>query len=279
VKGGNTVDQRFYRSGQFARKAAVSIRTLRYYDQEGLLTPSQVSAAGYRLYTDEDLVNLQQILALKFLGFSLDEIKALLRAHPRSLGDVLAQQKAMMEAKRSQLDGIIQAIDETAKLLHTGQCYWDALVHVIQVIQMEQDRDWVKKYFTPEQMEQMQHLSEQAYSPEAQARLRERARGGTWTEADQEQANAQWAAIYADVARLAATNADPAGAEAQELAARHSALIAAFTGGDPEIGAGLQRWWQAHDALPAAQQPIRSPFSPAAQAWMHQALAVYRQGK
>lgn len=271
--------QRFYRSGQFARKAAVSIRTLRYYDQEGLLAPSQVSDAGYRLYTDDDLVNLQQILALKFLGFSLDEIKVLLRAHPRSLGEVLAQQKAMMEAKRSQLDGIIQAIGETEKLLQTGQCDWDALVHVIQVIQMEQNRDWVKKYFTPEQQEQMQHLSEQAYSPEAQARLRARARGGTWTEADQEQANAQWAAIYADMARLAAANADPAGAEAQELAARHSALIAAFTGGDPEIGAGLQRWWQAHDALPAAQQPVRSPVSPATQVWMHQALTVYRQGK
>lgn len=271
------MDQRFYRSGQFARKAAVSIRTLRYYDQEGLLAPSQVSDAGYRLYTDDDLVNLQQILALKFLGFSLDEIKALLRAHPRSLGDVLAQQKAMMEAKRGQLDGIIQAIGETEKLLQTGQGDWDALVHVIQVIQMEQNRDWVKKYFTPEQQEQMQHLSEQAYSAESQARLR--ARAGTWTEVDQEQANAQWAAIYADMARLAGANADPAGPDAQELAARYSNQIAAFTGGDPEIGAGLQRWWQGHDALPPAQQPIHAPVNPSAQVWMHQALTVYRQGQ
>jgi DNA-binding transcriptional MerR regulator len=273
------VDQRFYRSGQFARKAAVSIRTLRYYDQEGLLAPSQVSEAGYRLYTDEDLVNLQQILALKFLGFSLDEIKGLLRAHPRSLRDVLTQQKAMMEAKRSQLDGIIQAIGETEKLLQTGQCDWEALVHVIQVIQMEQNHDWVKKYLTPEQIEQMQHLSAQAYSEEAQARLRARAQVSTWTEADQEQANAQWGAIYADMARLAAANADPAGAEAQALAARHSALVAAFTGGDPEIGVGLQRWWQAHDVLPPAQQPVSPPVNGAAQAWMHQALTIYRQGK
>jgi DNA-binding transcriptional MerR regulator len=271
------VDQRFYRSGQFARKAAVSIRTLRYYDQEGLLAPSQYSEAGYRLYTDQDLVNLQQILALKFLGFSLDEIKALLRAHPRSLRDVLAQQKVMMEAKRSQLDGIIQAIGETEKLLQTGQCDWDALVHVIQVIQMEQNRDWVKKYFTPEQMEQMQRLSEHSYSEEERARLR--ARAANWTEADQEQANAQWGAIYADMARLAAANADPAGPEAQDLAARYSAQIAAFTGGDPEIGAGLQRWWQGHATLPTEQQPIRVPANVAAQAWMHQALAIYRQGK
>ncbi len=271
------MDPRFYRSGQFARKAAVSIRTLRYYDQEGLLTPSQVSAAGYRLYTDDDLVNLQQILALKFLGFSLDEIKALLRVHPRSLADVLAQQKAMMEAKRSQLDGIIQAIDQTAKLLQTGHCDWDTLIQVIQVIQMEQNHDWVKKYLTPEQIEQMQHLSEHAYSEEERARLK--ARGGTWTEADQEQANAQWGAIYADMARLAAANVDPAGTEAQALAACYSNLIAAFTGGDPEISAGLKRWWQAHDALPTKRKPFQPPVSPEAQAWMDQALTVYRQGK
>ncbi len=275
------MDPRFYRSGQFARKAAVSIRTLRYYDQEGLLAPSQVSEAGYRLYTDEDLVNLQQILALKFLGFSLDEIKALLRAHPRSLQDVLAQQKAMMEAKRSQLDGIIQAIDQTEKLLQTGECDWDALVQVIQVIQMDQNRDWVKKYFTPEQMEQMQHLTEHAYSDTDREHLRERlaARGGTWTEEDQAPVTAQWNAIYADMARLAGANADPAGAEAQDLAARYNGLITAFTGGDPDITAGLKRWWQAHDALPVERKPFQSPVSKADQAWMDQALAVYRQAK
>ena len=67
--------RRFYHTGQFARKVAVSVRTLRYYDRVGLLRPAQHTEAGYRLYTDADLVRLQQILALKFLGFSLEEIK------------------------------------------------------------------------------------------------------------------------------------------------------------------------------------------------------------
>jgi DNA-binding transcriptional MerR regulator len=268
--------QRFYRTGQFARKAAVSIRTLRYYDKEGLLAPSQYSEAGYRLYSDEDLVNLQQILALKFLGFSLDEIKALLRANPRSLQEVLAQQKAMMQAKQVQLKGIIQAIDETEKLLQTGQCDWDSLVKVIQAIQMEQNRDWVKKYFTPEQQEQMQKLSEQSYSDEARQRLASR---GEWTEADQERANAQWSALIADIGRLAAANTDPASPEAQDVARRHSDLIGAFTGGDPEIASGLKRWWQNFDALPDAQKPMLSPYTKEQQAWLDKVLVIYRQGK
>lgn len=277
------MDQRFYRSGQFARKAAVSIRTLRYYDQEGLLAPSQYSEAGYRLYTDDDLVNLQQILALKFLGLSLDEIKALLRpsANPQSLHDVLAQQKDMMQAKRAQLDGIIQAIDKAAKLLETGRCDWDSLVNVIQAIQMEQNKEWVKKYFTPEQLEQMNKLSSESYSDEARERMS--ARNIEWTEADQEQASAQWAAVHADLARLAAEGADPASPEAQDLAMRHSNLITAFTGGDPEVGKGLNNWWKNHDALPEDQKPIQSPYSQEQQqeqrVWMDKALAIYQQGR
>src|SRR5215207_3727964 len=190
-----SLDQRLYRTGQFARKASVSIRTLRYYDKEGLLAPSHYSESGYRLYTDADLANLQQILAMKFLGFSLDEIKALLRptAVPQSLGDVLAQQKEMMRAKRVQLDGIIQAIDETAKLLSSGECDWESLVRVIQAIKMEQNKDWAKKYFTPEQLEQMQRLSEQSYSDEARERMG--ARGIVWTEEDQKRVDVQWASV------------------------------------------------------------------------------------
>ena len=83
------MDRRLYPSGKFAQKALVSVRTLRYYDKEGLLSPTEYSEAGYRLYSDEDLVNLQQILALKFLGFALDEIKVFIKRGPRSLERVL----------------------------------------------------------------------------------------------------------------------------------------------------------------------------------------------
>lgn len=271
------MDQHHYRTGQFARKASVSIRTLRYYDKEGLLAPSQYSESGYRLYTDEDLVNLQQILALKFLGFSLDEIKALLRTHPRSLQDVLAQQKAIMEAKRARLDGIIQAISEMERVLQDGRCDWDSLVTVIQAIKMEQDHEWVKKYFTPEQLKEMQNLSAHSYSDEARKRIAER--GAGWTEADQERASAQWSRLNEDIARLAAANADPGGPEAQNVARHHNELIASFTGGDPEIAGGLNSWWQNYDALPDDRKPIRSPYSPEQQAWLQKALEAHKQEK
>lgn len=63
-----------YTTGEFAKRANVSIRTIRYYDGKGLLKPSFLSDAGYRLYTDQDFARLQRIIVLKKLGFSLEEI-------------------------------------------------------------------------------------------------------------------------------------------------------------------------------------------------------------
>ena len=65
----------YYSSGEFARMANVSIRTIRFYDKQNILKPSYVNPSGARFYTDSDLARLQQILLLKYLGFSLDDIK------------------------------------------------------------------------------------------------------------------------------------------------------------------------------------------------------------
>jgi len=247
---------------------------LRYYDQEGLLSPSEHSEAGYRLYSDDDLIRLQQVLALKFLGFSLDEIRGLLRAGPQRLPDVLSQQQAMLRAKRAQLDVIIAAIDETAQRLQAGDCDWDSLIRVIQVIRMEQNKEWVRQYLTPEQEATMQEISAQAYSVPARARLAGR---GEWTEADQARASAAWAAVGAEATRLTAAGADPAGAEAQALARQYTDLIAAFTGGDPEVTAGLGQWWRIHDALPPAECPVQRPYGPDEAAFIQRAAEAYRQ--
>ena len=64
-----------YTTGEFAKKANVSIRTIHYYNDKKLITPSFVSEAGYRYYSDEDFAKLQKVLTLKHLGFSLEEIR------------------------------------------------------------------------------------------------------------------------------------------------------------------------------------------------------------
>src|SRR2546427_2562422 len=104
-----TLKNSLYRTGQFATRASVSHRTLRFYDQVGLLSPSGYTESGYRLYTDEDLGVLQQILALKYLGLSLDEIRQCLNRRTERLKDTLARQKLLMAEKRRHLEGVIRA--------------------------------------------------------------------------------------------------------------------------------------------------------------------------
>jgi hypothetical protein len=181
----------------------------------------------------------------------------------------------MMAAKRAHLDGIIQAIDETQKLMNDGECDWDSLVKVIQAIQMEQNRDWVNKYFTPEQLEEMKKLSEGSYSEEALQKMASRA--GAWTEADQQRVGAQWAEVTQGITSLASANADPASPEAQNVAKLYSELIAGFTGGDPEIAKGLNRFWEQHESLPEGRKPLASPYSREQQEWLERALEVYKQ--
>ena len=65
----------YYSSGQFAHMANVSLRTIRYYDKQNILKPSYITPSGARFYTDSDFAGLQQILLLKYLGFSLKDIR------------------------------------------------------------------------------------------------------------------------------------------------------------------------------------------------------------
>jgi len=223
-----------------------------------LLSPSCYTEAGYRLYSDDDLLTLQQILALKFLGLSLDEIKVCLLHGPTRLQEALALQKRLMAEKRAQLDTVIQALTETEKLLQTNRCDWDAIVSVIQVLQMEQNKEWVKKYFTDEQRQQMTQLSEQSYSDAARQKM---AQWGEWTEENQRKVDAQYASLTTEVKRLFSEGADPGSPAAQMAAKMQIDLLLSFTKGDPDIEAGLGQWWQNFSQLPPEQQPMQSPYS------------------
>jgi MerR family transcriptional regulator, thiopeptide resistance regulator len=272
----DTLNRRFYRTGQFARRASVTVRTLRYYDRLGLVSPAQRSDTGYRLYTDHDLQRLQQILALRFLGFSLQEIQACLQAAPEAFADVLAQQKAMLVERRRQLDRVLRAVEETERLVRAAECDWDAVVRVIQVMQMEQKNDWIEKHLTPQQQARLEELVGNAYSDEARENL---ARRPEFTEADQQRVQAQWEHVATEARRLADLGADPGGPEGQAVAKLKLELLSAFTQGDPEVEAGLQRFWREFRALPRDEQPIdASPFEAgeAGEAFLERAMQAYQ---
>ena len=116
--------QQFYSSGSFARKARVSLRTIRYYDKIDLLKPTRVDDEnGRRYYTDEDFAKLQQILTFKMLGFSLDEIKAMIISTPDkdTLQKSLSMQLSFVRMQKSQLAQIEQALLEADTFLSNNE--------------------------------------------------------------------------------------------------------------------------------------------------------------
>ena len=104
---------------EVSRLAGVSIRTLRYYDELGLLKPTAVTEAGYRLYSDKDLERLQEILFFKEMELPLEKIKQLLEDLSIDRQEMLLMQQAVLEKKRNRLNGIIELIQDVRKGVNT----------------------------------------------------------------------------------------------------------------------------------------------------------------
>jgi DNA-binding transcriptional MerR regulator len=98
--------------GDVSRLARVTVRTLRHYDEIGLLRPSGRSEAGYRLYAHEDLARLQEIIVWRQLGFSLAEIQQLLDDPDHDRGDALRTQRELVELELQRLGATARALDE-----------------------------------------------------------------------------------------------------------------------------------------------------------------------
>src|SRR5437588_10486045 len=96
-------EDKLFQAREFAELTGVTVRTLHHYDRLGLLKPSRYSHAGYRLYREGDVARLEHIVALKFIGFSLNEIVKILKRDSIDLATTLRRQREAIEEKRRQL--------------------------------------------------------------------------------------------------------------------------------------------------------------------------------
>ena len=98
--------------GEAAARAGVSVRTLHHYDAIGLLAPSEVTRAGYRLYDEAAMAKLEQILFFRELGFPLEQIRDIM-AHPAyDAREAMRRQRTLLEMQRARLDAMIARLDE-----------------------------------------------------------------------------------------------------------------------------------------------------------------------
>jgi DNA-binding transcriptional MerR regulator len=230
--------ERLYRASEFAELTGVTVRALHHYDRVGLLKPTGRSAAGYRLYGAGDFARLQQVLTLKFMGLSLKKIKEVLGREELDLAGVLRLQREVLEARRAELDAALRAVRGAETVLSRGGGpAWDEFKKIVEVISMQHDNEWVKKYYTEEQLADL-------------------ARRGTPEVLERGQR--EWQKLLAEVEEAAREGLDPASERAQGLAARWQGLIEEFTGGDPGILENLKRLYADQANWPDAFQ---KPYS------------------
>lgn len=133
--------EKYYKTGEFAKMANLSVRTIRYYDQIDLLKPSKIADNGYRLYTDKDFIKLQKILSLKYLGFSLDDIFSMtVNDSYLSLQQSLSLQKKMIEQKIEQLQNMKKSLEKTEKYVSENRNIdWKTILDHINFTAMEKE--------------------------------------------------------------------------------------------------------------------------------------------
>lgn len=131
----------YYSSGEFAKKAHITKKTIRYYDEHNILKPSYVNENGARFYNDEDFARLQQILFLKYLGFSLDDIKEMTLRNTSSnvLAESLHMQLGLVEERIEQMQLMKSAIQEASDVIDRGENVdWSHMLELVNINEMEQ---------------------------------------------------------------------------------------------------------------------------------------------
>lgn len=139
-----------------SKLTGVSVQTLHHYDRIDLLKPSLRHSNGYRVYSEKDLLKLQQIIALKFFGFELAHIKSLL-AHETQVLEHFHKQVRVLEKKASSLlEGAKTLRSITDSVADNQSIPWETIIQLIEVYNMTSnlEHDWVKEIFSPDELKQ-----------------------------------------------------------------------------------------------------------------------------
>lgn len=225
--------RKYYQIHDFAELAGVTVKALHHYDRLGLLQPGR-NEAGYRMYTQRDLERLEQIVALKFLGLPLKQIKAVLDRAELELPDALRMQRQAIEDKQQLLCRALQAIRAAEASLQPGEpANPSILKKIIEVIDMQDGIKEMKKYYSDAAWELRKQFYEQGPSPE-------------------------WQELYLDV--IAMLGEDPASDKSRQISERWLALSLRAHAGDPSMQTHSGTAWMHREDWPPAMKREMARF-------------------
>ena len=219
-----------WKVGELARRTGLTVRTLHHYDAIGLLSPSgrtgSAHGSGHRLYTAADLARLHQILCLRQLGFGLEQIREYMSRGDYDPREVVRLHLAEVRRKAAELAELGDRIQGLYALLDRADAVSpETFLQTIEAVTM------VEKYYTPEQLKQLEERKAQV----GDARIQE--------------VQAEWPRLMAEVQAAMDAGVPATDPKAQEFARRWFGLVSEFTGGDPGIFRSLRKIYQTEDTV------------------------------
>ena len=136
----NNMDKQFYKTGEFMKLTHVTKKTLRYYNEHDILKPAMMTEKGNRLYTDKELAQMQQILLLKYLGFSLSDIREMTinNTDTKFLANSLNLQLKLVQDRIEQMQLVAKAIENTTEALERNETVdWSQMRELVELTGME----------------------------------------------------------------------------------------------------------------------------------------------
>lgn len=232
--------QTSWKVGELASLTSLTVRTLHHYDEIGLLKPSEYTSSGHRLYGEEDIMRLQQILSLRQLGFSLEEIKNCLQNPDFSTVKLIQSHIERLNRQielQQQLTRLLKGI--SALLQADKKVDVDDLMKTIEVTKMSEEL--FNQYYT---QEQRQYLDERAQN---------------LGEEKIQQVQKDWQDLFIAIEEEMSQGTEPTDAKVLVLAKRWTELVESFTGGDSGVTNSLNNMVQAE--YPSMQQQFGFPDS------------------
>lgn len=235
----------------------VSVQTLHHYDRLGLLKPSVRLPNGYRLYSEKDLMKLQQILALKFFGFELAQIKILLGEEVDVLDHFTVQARFLEEKAKALLEASQTLNRIVSGCRRSKSIPWETIIQLIEVYRMTQEleKSWVGKVMTPEELKE--------YAKFEQG-LKTR-----FTENEKHSYEERWAALVREVE--ASIDLDPASETGRDLGRRCMEWVNSLYG-KQFVKLRTTIWEKGFKQGHGAQE---HGMSPNCVAWMDKAIDAY----
>ncbi|MCJ1907656.1 MerR family transcriptional regulator [Planococcus ruber] len=229
-------DTVYLSTGELAKRLAVSIRTIRYYDQIGLVEPAKKEAGGKRYYSDAEIMDLEKILLLKSLDLSLEDSRKILAE--QSLSAVLTAHKGLLaeEMERLQL-----SLNHTQTLLNVldleGKLHWEDLIEL--VAKSDRGKDW-NRYFSEEQQSLLKESLPKLESPEMSTK--------------------KWINLIKRIELCLTNGVSPQSLEAQLIVEDMDILSAEAFGNDLQLAADF---WEIRKSAEASEQLGLYPIDPA----------------